>query len=92
MTTYIGQPADQYRFTHPHPQDVSFPPLAPPAVLPAERANFDSELPHIPPKEIAYSDDNDSLQRDCPNQIRLWWDKVLLVSKLYMQYSKKGGL
>ena len=39
-----------------------------PAVLPAERANFDSELPHHPPKEIAYSDDNDSLQRDCPIQ------------------------
>ena len=41
-----------------------------PAVLPAERANFDSELPIIPPKEIAYSDDNDSLQRDRPNQER----------------------
>ena len=39
-----------------------------PAVLPGERANFDSELPIIPLMEIAYSDDNDSLQRDCPNQ------------------------
>ena len=44
------------------------PRLCAPAVLPAERANFDSELPIIPPKKIAYSDDNDSLQRDCPNQ------------------------
>ena len=32
-----------------------------PRRTPAERANFDSELPHHPPKEIAYSDDNDSL-------------------------------
>ena len=39
-----------------------------PRHTPAEKANFDSELPHHPPKEIAYSDDNDSLQRDCPNQ------------------------
>ena len=41
-----------------------------PQRTPAERANFDSELPIIPQKEIAYSDDNDSLQRDCPNQER----------------------
>ena len=68
MTTYIGQPADQYRFTLPPSARRILPSHSSPAVLPAERANFDSELPIIPPKEIAYSDDNDSLQRDCPNQ------------------------
>ena len=71
MTTYIGQPADQYRFILPHPQDGIRPSRSFPAVLRAERANFDSELPHHSPKEIAYSDDNDSLQRDRPNQIRI---------------------
>ena len=68
MTTYIGQPADQYRFIPPHPQARILPSHSSPAVLPAERANFDSEEAQIPPKEIAYSDDNDSLQRDRPNQ------------------------
>ena len=63
MTTYIGQPADLYRFIPPHPQARILP-----RRIPAERANFDSELPHHHPKEIAYSDDNDSLQRDRPNQ------------------------
>lgn len=71
MTTYIGQPADQYRFILPHPQDGIRPSRSSPAVLRAERANFDSEEAQIPPKEIAYSDNNDSLQRDRPNQIRL---------------------
>ena len=60
-STYIGS-------HHPLPQDGIRPSRSSPAVLPAERANFDSELPHHSPKEIAYSDDNDSLQRDCPNQ------------------------
>ena len=63
---------------HPERVVVCIPPSASPhataplrpAVLPAERAIFDSELPIIPPKEIAYSDDNDSLQRDRPNQER----------------------
>ena len=69
MTTYIGQPADQYRFTPPPSARRILPSHSSPAVLPAERANFDSELLIIPPpKEIAYSDDNDSLQRDYPNQ------------------------
>ena len=68
MTTYIGQPTDQYRFTPPPSARRILPSQSSPAVLPAERANFDSELPHIPPKEIAYSDDNDSLQRDRQDQ------------------------
>ena len=54
--------------TPPPPQARTLPSHSAPAVLPAERANFDSKLPHHPPKEIAYSNDNDSLQRDCPNQ------------------------
>ena len=41
MTTYIGQPADQYRFIPPHPQARILPSHSSPAVLPAERANFD---------------------------------------------------
>gem|GEM_PF-6639829 len=44
MTTYIGQPADQYRFIPPHPQARILPSDSSPAVLPAERANFDSQL------------------------------------------------
>ena len=43
MTTYIGQPADQYRFTPPLPQDGILPARSSPDVLPAERANFYSE-------------------------------------------------
>ena len=61
-STYIGQPADQYRLTPPPSARRILPSQSSPAALPAERANFDSELPIIPPKEIAYSDDNDSLQ------------------------------
>ena len=53
---------------HPLLRKLAFYRTSASAVLPAERANFDSELPIIPPKEIAYSDDNDSLQRDCSNQ------------------------
>ena len=56
-STYIGS-------HHPLPQARILPSHSSPAVLPAERANFDSELPNISPKGIAYSDDNDSLQRD----------------------------
>ena len=43
MTTYIGQPADQYRFIPPHPQAriLTFPEL--PRRTPTERAYFDSE-------------------------------------------------
>ena len=41
MTTYIGQPADQYRFIPPLPQARILPSHSAPAVLPAERANFD---------------------------------------------------
>ena len=44
MTTYIGQPADQYRFILPHPQARIRPSRSSTAVLPVERANFDSEL------------------------------------------------
>ena len=43
MTTYIGQPADQYRFTPPPSARRILPSQSSPAVLPAERANFDSE-------------------------------------------------
>ena len=53
---------------HPILRKTTFYRTSTPQHTPAERANFDSELPIIPPKEIAYSDDNDSLQRDCPNQ------------------------
>ena len=50
MTTYIGQPADQYRYILPHPQARILPSHSSPAVLPVKRANFDSKLPHHPPK------------------------------------------
>ena len=41
MTTYIGQPADQYRFIPPHPQAriLTLPEL--PRRTPTERAYFD---------------------------------------------------
>ena len=51
MTTYIGQPADQYRFTPPPSARRILPSQSSPAVLPAERANFDSELPIIPQRK-----------------------------------------
>ncbi len=41
MTTYIGQPADQYRFTPPPSVRRIRPSHSSPAILPAERANFD---------------------------------------------------
>ena len=41
MTIYIGQPADQYRFTPPPSARRILPSRSAPAVLPAERANFD---------------------------------------------------
>ena len=71
MTTYIGQPADQYRFAPPPPplpKARIFPSHSFPAVLPPKGLTLIANSPIIPPKEIAYSDDNDSLQRDCPNQ------------------------
>ena len=43
MTTYIGQPADQYRFTPPPSARRILPSHSSPAALPAEKANFDSE-------------------------------------------------
>ena len=47
MTTYIGQPADQYRFIPPPSARRILPSHSSPATLPAERANFDSE--EVPP-------------------------------------------
>ena len=47
MTTYIGQPADQYRFTPPHPQARILPSHSFPAALPAEKANFDSKAARL---------------------------------------------
>ena len=41
MTTYIGQPTDQYRFTPPPSARRILPFHSSPAALPAERANFD---------------------------------------------------
>ena len=40
---------------------------APPLYSPLKGLTLTAN-PHILPKEIAYSDDNDSLQRDCSNQ------------------------
>ena len=50
MTTYIGQPADQYRFIPPPSARRILPSHSSPAVLPAERANFDHQLGGLPIK------------------------------------------
>ena len=50
---------------------ASVPPVAPLPYSPLKGLTLIANSPIITPKEIAYSDDNDSLQRDCPNQIRL---------------------
>ncbi len=44
------------------------PRLCAPSILPPKGLTLIANSPIIHPKEIAYSEDNDSLQRDCPNQ------------------------
>lgn len=43
---------------------------APPLYSPLKGLTLTANSPIITPKGITYLDDNDSLQRDCPNQER----------------------
>jgi len=64
----IGLHPEQVVVCTPPPQARTLPSHSAPRRTPAERANFTANSPIITPKEIAYSDDNDSLQRDRSNQ------------------------
>ena len=47
MTTYIGQPTDQYRFIPPHPQARILPSHSSPAVLPLKRLTLIAKQPAL---------------------------------------------